>query len=330
MAKTKISEYSTTAGANTDVDGINIDEGCPPANMNNAIRSLMAALKGWQGGTVAGDVLTVAGGGTGNSTYTNGQLLIGNTTGSTLTKATLTAGTGISITNGTGSITIASTGTAGVTTFNTRSGAVTLTSSDVTTALGATPVYTTTNQTVTGNKTFNGISGFNATPVTNYSIAANVSGTSGGAILATSTGTGGNLTPLTSQVSDTSTPLQVFYYNATNVGTISTNGTATAYNTTSDRRLKTNIQPLTNSGAFIDAIQPRTFTWVGNNQADVGFIADELQQIVPSAVTGEQNATRPDGSPLYQGIDCSTPEMIANIIAELQSLRQRVAALESN
>jgi hypothetical protein len=53
--------------------------------------------------------LTVAQGGTGNTTYTNGQLLIGNTTGNTLTKATLTAGTGISVTNSTGSITIANT-----------------------------------------------------------------------------------------------------------------------------------------------------------------------------------------------------------------------------
>jgi len=51
--------------------------------------------------------LPVANGGTGDTTYTNGQLLIGNTTGNTLTKATLTAGSGITITNGTGSITIA-------------------------------------------------------------------------------------------------------------------------------------------------------------------------------------------------------------------------------
>jgi hypothetical protein len=58
----------------------------------------------WQGSTVG-----VAYGGTGQTTYTNGQLLIGNTTGNTLAKATLTAGTGISITNGAGSITIAST-----------------------------------------------------------------------------------------------------------------------------------------------------------------------------------------------------------------------------
>jgi len=50
-------------------------------------------------------------GGTGQTSYTNGQLLIGNTTGNTLTKATLTAGTNISITNGSGSISIAATGT---------------------------------------------------------------------------------------------------------------------------------------------------------------------------------------------------------------------------
>jgi hypothetical protein len=59
--------------------------------------------------TVAG-TLAVASGGTGQTTYTNGQLLIGNTTGNTLTKATLTAGSGITITNGTGTITIASSG----------------------------------------------------------------------------------------------------------------------------------------------------------------------------------------------------------------------------
>jgi hypothetical protein len=53
--------------------------------------------------------LPVANGGTGQTTYTNGQLLIGNTTGNTMTKATLTAGTGISVTNGTGTITIAAT-----------------------------------------------------------------------------------------------------------------------------------------------------------------------------------------------------------------------------
>lgn len=57
-----------------------------------------------------GGTLAVDHGGTGQTSYTNGQLLIGNTTGNTLTKATLIAGTNITITNGTGSITIAASG----------------------------------------------------------------------------------------------------------------------------------------------------------------------------------------------------------------------------
>ena len=61
--------------------------------------------------------LGVAQGGTGQTSYTDGQLLIGNSTGSTLTKATLTAGSGISITNGSGSITIANTSTGGAQDF---------------------------------------------------------------------------------------------------------------------------------------------------------------------------------------------------------------------
>jgi hypothetical protein len=71
-------------------------------------------------------VLPVASGGTGNSSYTDGQLLIGNSTGNTLTKASLTAGAGISITPGSGSISIASTITSGVTITNDTSTATAL------------------------------------------------------------------------------------------------------------------------------------------------------------------------------------------------------------
>jgi len=80
----------------------------------------------WQGTTVG-----VPYGGTGQSSYTDGQLLIGNTTGNTLTKASLTAGTGISITPGSGSISIASTVAAGVTITN-----------DTTTATSLFPTFT--------------------------------------------------------------------------------------------------------------------------------------------------------------------------------------------
>ena len=60
MAKTKISEYSSTAADNTDISNINIAEGCSPANLNNAVRSLMGQLKDQQAGT-SGDSFTVAG-----------------------------------------------------------------------------------------------------------------------------------------------------------------------------------------------------------------------------------------------------------------------------
>jgi hypothetical protein len=60
MAKTKISEYSATSASNTDISNINIAEGCSPANVNNAIRTVMAQLKDQQDGT-SGDPFTCSG-----------------------------------------------------------------------------------------------------------------------------------------------------------------------------------------------------------------------------------------------------------------------------
>ncbi len=76
MAKVKISEYSATPSANTDIDNIDINEGCSPSGINNAIRSLMSHLKGWQGGT-SGDSLAVAGGGTGATTASGARTALG-------------------------------------------------------------------------------------------------------------------------------------------------------------------------------------------------------------------------------------------------------------
>jgi hypothetical protein len=73
MAKTKISEFSATAADNTDITNINIAEGCSPANVNNAIRSLMALLKDQQTGT-SGDPFTVAG-----TLVASGQILSSGT-----------------------------------------------------------------------------------------------------------------------------------------------------------------------------------------------------------------------------------------------------------
>lgn len=79
MAKTKISEYSSTssgAGLNTDIASINIDEGCAPSGINNAIRAVMAQLKDFQSG-VSGDTLPVLSGGTGASTAATARTALG-------------------------------------------------------------------------------------------------------------------------------------------------------------------------------------------------------------------------------------------------------------
>ena len=124
-----------------------------------------------------------------------------------------------------------------------------------------------------------------------------------------------------------------FFYNigTTSVyaGSVSLNGNTASYNSVSDYRLKDNQQPLTGSGAFIDALQPKTWTWLNDNAPGVGFIAHEVATVSPRSVCGEKDAVNDDGSPRYQSMEYGSAEFIANIVAELQSLRARVAALEA-
>lgn len=125
------------------------------------------------------------------------------------------------------------------------------------------------------------------------------------------------------------TVLAQFRYSGSAVGSISTDGVNTAYNTSSDYRLKDNPQPLTGSGAFIDALKPKTWDWKSGGKG-VGFIAHEVAEVSPGTVVGEKDAVDADGNPIMQAMEYGSAEFIANIIAELQSLRARVAQLEGN
>jgi hypothetical protein len=97
--------WATPAGAGT-VTSVGLSGGTTGLTVSGSPVTTSGTI------TLAG-TLAVANGGTGETSYTNGQLLIGNTTGNTLTKATLTAGSGVTITNGGGSITIAASGGTG-------------------------------------------------------------------------------------------------------------------------------------------------------------------------------------------------------------------------
>lgn len=112
------------------------------------------------------------------------------------------------------------------------------------------------------------------------------------------------------------------------VGSITETSTTTAYNTTSDHRLKFDQQPLGGSGKFIDALLPKRWKWE-NGEVAAGFIAHEFQTVCPSAVHGEKDAVDADGAPVYQAMQASAPEVIGNIVAELQSVRARLSALEA-
>jgi hypothetical protein len=141
---------------------------------------------------------------------------------------------------------------------------------------------------------------------------------------------GSSSNAIASVVASTASNLAYFGYGSpsspTGVGTISTNGSGVTYGTSSDRRLKSNIVDYTSSGSFIDSLKPRSYTWNATQATGVGFVADELQVVCPDAVSGQPDAVDENDKPMYQSIDASTPEMIANIVAELQSLRARLKA----
>jgi len=167
---------------------------------------------------------------------------------------------------------------------------------------------------------------------------------------------------ITDTVDASNFPFVVFRKtDGTGIGSISrvTTTNAVVYNTTSDYRLKNNQAPLTGSGEFIDALKPKTWEWAENGIKAAGFVAHEFAEVSPSSVTGEKDGSREeeyevspavaattdeDGKeltpaiaavkatrtvPVYQGMQASSSEVIANLVAELQSLRKRISQLEA-
>jgi hypothetical protein len=113
----------------------------------------------------------------------------------------------------------------------------------------------------------------------------------------------------------------LFRNNGNNVGDIRINSSSTTYNTSSDYRLKENIAPMTGALAKVAQLKPCTYTWKVDGSDGQGFIAHELQEIVPDAVTGEK-----DGEQM-QGIDTSF--LVATLAAAIQELNAKVATLEA-
>lgn len=119
------------------------------------------------------------------------------------------------------------------------------------------------------------------------------------------------------------------------VGAIETNGSSTSYNTSSDYRLKENVVDLTSATTRLKQLEPKRFNFIADADTTVdGFIAHEVQTVVPEATTGTHNEVDDDGNPVMQGIDQSklVPLLTAALqeaITEIETLKTKVAALEA-
>ena len=126
-----------------------------------------------------------------------------------------------------------------------------------------------------------------------------------------------------------------FHNSVGEVGTISTGSGSTAYNTSSDYRLKENVVPMTNALATVAQLKPCTYTWKSDGKNGQGFIAHELQAVVPQCVTGEKDAvetyTDEDGNEQTrikpQGVDTSF--LVATLTAAIQELKAELDATKA-
>ena len=135
----------------------------------------------------------------------------------------------------------------------------------------------------------------------------------------------------------TGTARQISFYNPNGeVGYVSTNGTSTAYNTSSDYRLKENIADITDATDRVKQLQPKRFNFITDANTTVdGFVAHEVSSVVPEAITGEKDAVDENGNPEYQGIDQSKlvpvlTKALQEAITKIEELETRIQTLENN
>jgi hypothetical protein len=121
--------------------------------------------------------------------------------------------------------------------------------------------------------------------------------------------------------------LQEFYNPNGNVGSIFTSASSTGYSTSSDYRLKENVQPMTGALSTVAQLNPVTYNWKSDGSAGQGFIAHELQAVVPDCVAGEKDAVDKDGKPIHQGVDTSF--LVATLTAAIQELKAELDTVKA-
>jgi len=118
-----------------------------------------------------------------------------------------------------------------------------------------------------------------------------------------------------------------FRANGSGTGTITQTSSITAYNATSDYRLKENVAPMTGALDKVALLKPCTYKWKLDGADGQGFIAHELQEVVPDCVTGAKDAVDAEGNPVYQGIDTSF--LVATLTAAIQELKAELDTVKA-
>lgn len=124
------------------------------------------------------------------------------------------------------------------------------------------------------------------------------------------------------RVDNASVALADFRFSTGQVGSITTNGTTTTYGTSSDYRLKTNIDVLAGGLGYVMRLRPVVFDWANNEDVvrTQGFIAHEVQGVYDQAVHGQKDAVDENGEPVYQQLDHS--KLVPMLVAAIQELKR--------
>jgi len=373
MAKNSIRDYSATNSSNTDIQSIDISEGCSPAGINNAIREVMADLKDVSTGAVAlespaMDSLTVD---TTGIVYSGGNVGIGHVPSGNLTAGyvlRLDGGsqTYIALNNDThttqvtGGFVIGSDSTTARITqrenqpliFDTNDTERMRIDSSGNVSLGNGKFLQFkdsggTARDVITIDAYNGLNinsagGGSAAPIVFKSNNAETMriDSSGNLLVgctslpsASVPGLGvdlSNASELRCSHFSTGNSTQIRFLNPNGeVGSIRTNGSGTNFNTSSDYRLKENVVADWDATTRLKQLNPVRFNFISDADTTVdGFLAHEVQTVVPEAISGTKDAVDDDGNPVYQGIDQS--KLVPLLVKTIQELEARIAALEAN
>jgi len=402
MAKNSVRDYSATNSSNTEIQSIDISEGCSPAGINNAIREVMADLKDVSTGAIALETPAA-------DSLTAGELTVNTTDQVLINHSGDGGGIRIDSTNATNTGSLRFGDVAdnyiGAVEYNHSTDAMSFYANNATrmtiNSAGNVGIGTnaphdllhvkgnsgaSTDVSIQGGDDTNDIrlffggstNAFNGQIIYEPDVNAlsfNTAGTdamridsSGRLIINDTNPSGGDtLTVYNSTIGSAQYGIQVrgnaqnytqyalrFYdtYNTSLVGSITYNTSSVSYNTSSDYRLKENVTPTWDATTRLKQLNPVQFNFIAEPDVTVdGFLAHEVQDIVPEAINGTKDAMRDeeyevsaaevdaDGNvtkeavmgtrsvPEYQGIDQS--KLVPLLVKTILELEARITALEA-